>query len=158
MLKSSYRKIWSNILTTEWRQAHGATKWIRKQSQWSLRGSDSCKKNNNWQHHFYELPWCCNCMYERRCLWKHSNSGRGGEAIVMWLFPGGWLITIAIRHSSYLVCGSQHMMSISGKWVKLQLSAMPILIKWIYNNPVRRKRHRMFIHHFRWCICSLFWR
>ena len=29
VLKSSYRKIWSNILTARWRQAHGATKWIK---------------------------------------------------------------------------------------------------------------------------------
>ena len=32
VLKSSDRKIWSNILTVDEEQAHGATKWIKEQS------------------------------------------------------------------------------------------------------------------------------
>ena len=77
VLKSSYRKIWSNILTARWR----ASAWSDKMNKgsicwWSLRGSDSCKKICLIAP-FSELPWCCGESHiEHKVIWKHSEQLR----------------------------------------------------------------------------------
>ena len=59
-------------------------------------------------------------------LVKHDN---------IWLFPGGWLITITANHSNYLVCDRANTQSVTvRKVVKLQLNyCNALVIKWIYN-------------------------
>ena len=44
VLKSSYRKIWSNILTARWRASAWSDKMNKEHPLMILRGSDSCKK------------------------------------------------------------------------------------------------------------------
>ena len=44
VLKSSYRKIWSNILTARWRASAWSDKMNKEHLLMILRGSDSCKK------------------------------------------------------------------------------------------------------------------
>ena len=131
VLKSSYKKIWSNILTARYEeQAHGATKWI-KNNLLMIPPVDLIRVKNmlNLAHHFYELPWCCNCMLAGNMSQYagsiQSNWGSVGElTIIIWrIIPGGWLITITANHSNYLVCDRANTQSVTvRKVVKLQLN------------------------------------
>ena len=76
------------------------------------------------------------CIEHKVCSGSiQSNWGSVGEAIIIWLFPGGWLITITANHSNYLVCDRANTQSVtvgrSGKTATQLLQCL--VIKWIYN-------------------------
>ena len=71
-----------------------------------------------------------------------------------------WLITITANHSNYLVCDRANTQSVTvRKVVKLQLNyCNALVIKWIYNIVLFGGKNAdvHILHHFNWCICSLF--
>ena len=117
VLKSSYRKIWSNILTAREEQAHGATKWIKNNSLMIPPWIWFRVKNMLNSTISGELP-----DVVIACI-EHKVSLEAFRAIESWwlsiiiqrLFCG-WLITITANHSNYLVCDRLTRLSLSGKW------------------------------------------
>ena len=91
--KSSYRKIWSNILTARWRASAWSDKMNKEQSAddppwiWFVKNMLNSTIS-------VELPWCCNCMYRNiRCLWKYSEQLRQRlwSTIIIWRIIPWWL-------------------------------------------------------------------
>ena len=141
---------------------HGATKRIKNNLLmippwiWFVK-KYACK------HHFYELPWCCNCIQNIRCLWKHSEQlrQRWWSTIIIWrIIPGGWLITITANHSNYLVCDRANTQSVTvRKVVKLQLNyCNALVIKWISTSSCSRRTRDVHSSSLLIDVYAFFWR
>ena len=162
MLKSSYRKIWSNILTARWRASAWSDKRNKEQSADDPPWIRFVKNMLNSTISMSWL-WCCNCMYRTYGVSGsiQSNWGSVGEARYEYegLFPGGWLITITANHSNYLVCDRANTQSVTvRKVVKLQPSSLQcpyVSSEFTISSRSEEERGIPFFITFNWCICSL---
>ena len=72
-------------------------------------------------------------------------------------YSGGWLITITANHSNYLVCDRANTQSVTVRkwWNCNSITAMPFVIKWIYNIVLFGGKNAgcSFFITFNWCIC-----
>ena len=100
---------------------------------------------------FYELPWCCNCMYRRHKVSLkqiHIIVVKQEAMIIIWRIIPWWRpITITANHSNYLVCDRANTQSVTvRKVVKLQLNyCNALVIMNLQYRPVRREERGMFI-------------
>ena len=87
--------------------------------------------------HFYELPWCCNCIEHKvsleafraieAALVKHDNNMKDYSLVVE-------RITITANHSNYLVWWEPtRSLSLSGKWQNCNPPRNALVIGRIYN-------------------------
>ena len=152
MLKSSYRKIWSNILTARWRASAWSDKMNKEQSGWwSLRGSDSCKNdiNSTISMSYPDVVIAC---IEHKVSLEDSGAIEAAlwSTIIIWRIIPWWLTDHHnCHHLNYLVCDreSTRSPSLSGKAVKTatQLAAMLLVIANLQYRPVRREERGTFI-------------
>ena len=137
VLKSSYRKIWSNILTARWRASAWSDKMNKEQS--ADDPSVDLIRVKNMLNSTISMSYpdvVIACIEHKvslvhseqlRQLVKHDNNMKD--------YSCGWLITITANHSNYLVCDRANTQSVTvRKVVKLQLNyCNALVIKWIYN-------------------------
>ena len=161
VLKSSYWKIWSNILTARWR----ASAWSDKQNKEQSADDPSVDlirvKNMLNSTISMSYPDVVIACIEHKvsleafraieaALVKHDNNMKD--------YPGGWLITITANHSNYLVCDRANTQSVTvRKVVKLQLNyCNALVIKWIYNIVLFGGKNAgcSFFITFNWCMLS----
>ena len=129
VLKSSYRKIWSNILTARWRASAWSDKMNKEQS--ADDPSDLIRVKNMLNSTIsMSYPDVVIACIEHMCLWKHSEQlrQRWWSTIIIWrIISGGWLITITANHSNYLVCDRANTQSVTVRKVVNcnSITAMP---------------------------------
>ena len=131
MLKSSYRKIWSNILTARWRASAWSDKMNKEQSADDPSVDLIRVKNMLNSTISMSYPDVVIACIEHKVTWKHSEQlrQRWWSTIIIWrIILGGWLITITANHSNYLVCDRANTQSVNVRKVVNQINYCNALV------------------------------
>ena len=131
VLKSSYRKIWSNILTARWRASAWSDKMNKEQSADDPSVNLIRVKNmlnSTISMSYLDVVIAC---IEHKVSLCHSEQLRQrwwSTIIRRRIIPCGWSITITANHSNYLVCDRANTQSVTvRKVVKLQPTTAMLL-------------------------------